>query len=521
MKEILFNEKARKKIVDGVNIVADAVTSTLGPKGNNVIFEESTYPTITKDGVTVAQQISLEDKFENMGAMMAREAAENTNREAGDGTTSTVALLRAIVNEGNKYITAGMNPILLKRGMDIALKDVLGEIDKQVRKIKTDEEKLSIATISTNNDTELGKLIAEVIEKTGVNGVVTVTTSSSLKTEVEYVQGTKLDRGYASHYFINNGKRLQAEMENPAIIITTDKVVMQSQLVDIIQDLLRVGKRNILLLADKIEGQALAFLTQNHLLGKFTCIPVELPSFGHYQRDIVKDIATLTGAIVLGEEEAKRLSDGRVEDTGTCENVIVGMRHTILQGADGDVSENIEEVKALLKEEKDLFNKEKLKERLGKLTGSIANIKVGGASETDQTEIRYRIEDALNATKSAIEDGIVEGAGIALLKVGVALSPEKIIGKEQVAGYDIVKDALRAPSKKILENAGLSADAILAKIIELDKGYNVLTDEYANLHEIGIIDPARCVKQEIINAVATAGIILTASVAIARVEEKK
>ena len=518
-KEVLFNEDARDKIVKGVNMVADAVASTLGPKGQNVIFEESAYPTITKDGVTVAQQVFLQDKFQNMGVMMTREAAENTNREAGDGTTSTVVLLREIVNEGHKHVVAGMNPILLKRGMDAALEQVLEALEEESREIKTQEEKKDIATISANNDVELGTLIADVIEETGTNGVVTVTNSSGMKTEVEYVKGTKLDRGYASHLFMTDGRRLQAEVENPRVVITTDKINMQSQLVPIIQKMVEGGIRNMVLFAGKIEGQALAFLTQNHLRGKFTCLPVEMPSFGNYQRDLIYDLAQLTGATVLGDEDAKKTADADLEDLGTAGRVVADRDKTIVTGAEGNVDKKVEEVKALLEEEKDLFNILKLKERLGKLTGAIANIMVGGASETDQTEIRYRLEDALNATKSAIEDGIVEGAGIALLRAADAIDLEETGGEEYDAGFKIVKKALNTPAKKILENAGLPADAVIAEVLRNKKGYNSLKEEYTDLYEDGVIDPTRCVKQEIINAVATAGIMLTSNVAIANKEK--
>lgn len=512
-KEIKFGAEARKKILKGVNIVADAVATTLGPRGMNVIFEESVYPTVTKDGVTVAQQIMLEDKFENMGVMMAREAAENTNREAGDSTTSTVVLTRAIANEGNKYITAGMNPVLIKRGMDNALTQVLGLIDDEKKEVTSLDEKVQIATISANNDTKLGEMIAGVIEKTGTNGIVTVTNSNSMETEVEFVKGTKLDRGYASHMFINNRKRLTAEMENPAIILTTDKISLESHLVEMLQTLLAAGKRQFVLVAGAIEGPALAFLTQNHLLGKFTCIPVSMPSFGDYQRDLFYDLATTTGATVLGEEEPKKLKDATAEDCGAAEFVTVSRDETIFTGASGDVSDRVEEVKTLMKKYTDTFVLEQLKKRLGKLTGSIANIKVGGASETEQTEIKYRIEDALNSTKSAIEDGIVEGGGATLVKVEQKIVSPKL-GEEDEAGWDIVRRAMKTPCKQIMSNAGLPADAIVAKIKEDGLGYNALTNKYEDLFENGIIDPVRCVKNQLINAVATAGILLTSQVAI-------
>jgi len=514
-KEILFGGDARIKIIKGVNIVADAVATTLGPRGQNVIFEESIYPTVTKDGVTVAQQVMLEDKFESMGVMMTREAAENTNREAGDGTTSTVVLLRAIANEGHKYITAGMNPILLKRGMDAALVQALGIVDGSKKEVTSKDEKVQIATISANNDKEIGQMIADVIEETGTNGIVTVTNSNSVDTTVEYVKGTKLDRGYASHMFINNSKMLSAEMENPTIILTTDKINMESQLVKMLQSLLKEGKRNMILVAGSVEGPAVAFLAQNHMLGKFTCVPVSMPSFGDYQRDLFYDLAAATGATVLGEEESVRLSDCTLAHTGTSAHVVVSKDSTIFTGADGDVTERIAGVNALLKKYKDAFLIDQLKKRMGRLNGSIANIRVGGASETEQTEVKYRIEDALNSTKSAVEDGIVEGAGTALVRAAdLMLAPDNE-NEEHVAGWNIIKRAMLMPCKQILLNAGLPADAIIAKIQSGENGYNALTNEYTNLFEDGVIDPVRCVKNELANAVGAASTMLTSNVAIA------
>ena len=518
-KEIKFNEDARQKIRKGVNILADAVESTLGPRGQNVIFEESTYPTITKDGVTVARQVFLKDKFENMGVMLAREASENSNREAGDGTTTTIVLLRNIFNEGHKAIASGMNSVLLKRGMDAACDVVVKELDKYSKNISTEIQKKQIATISSNNDPFIGNLIYEVLDKVGTNGVITVGQSNSLKTSVEYVSGVKLSSGFLSHVFINDAKRLSTVLSDPAIIICTDEIVMASQIVNIIQDLIVNGKKQFVLFANKIEGQALAFLIQNYMQGKFMCIPVKIPSFGDYQKDLIYDLATLTQSTVLGQDEAKKIEDATVEDCGTCESIIINRDSTILTGGKGDVSKRIEETKALLKDEKDTFRKEKLKDRLGRLTGSIANIQVGGASESEQTEIRYRIEDALNATKWAIEEGIVEGGGVALLRTSnfaiEAQDPEFNMGVE------IVRKALVSPIKKIVSNGGISGDAVAAKVLESNLGYNALTNKYEDLFESGIVDPKKVVKTELINAVATAGILLTSDVAIASIDETK
>ena len=521
-KEIKFGQEARDKILKGVKIISDAVSSTLGPKGQNCIFEESSFPTITKDGVTVARQIFLKDKFENMGVMLSREAAENTNRVAGDGTTTTIVLLRAIYEEGHKAVASGMNPILIKRGMDFALEQILKLLDKQTKKITTEKEKLQIATISANNDPLIGKLITDVLTKVGVDGTITVTNSNSLDIDVDYVNGTKLDQGFSSHMFINDPKALAINMDNPKIVICTDDITMQSQLVPMLQRFLNAGEKNVFLLANSIGGQALAFLVQNYMQGKFTCVPVKLPSFGDYQKDLVYDIAALTGATVLGKEESKKLEDADIIDAGTCENVIINYDKTILSGAFGDVTARIDEVKALLKSEQDEYRKEKLKIRLGRLTKSIANIKVGGASESEQTEIKYRIEDALNATKAAIEEGIVEGGGMALLKCINGFMPKesRIESKEFNEGVEIVRKSLNMPLRKIADNGGVSGEAVVGKVLDHGLGYNALTGEYEDLFKAGIIDPKKVVRNEIQNAVSTSGILLTSNCAIAISNEK-
>jgi chaperonin GroEL len=512
-KEILFGPDARDKIKKGVNIVADAVVSTLGPRGQHVIFEESMYPTITKDGVSVAQQVYLEDKFENFGVMVSREAAENSNNEAGDGTTTTIVLLREMFNEGHKAVASGMNPILIKRGMDKALEKVLEKLEAQAKGIKTMKEKIQVATISANNDEATGKMIAEVIENVGINGVVNVTSSSGLDTEVEYVKGTQIKRGYESHVFINDAQKLQAKIENPAIIICIDPVTLQSQLIPIVQSLLSAGKKNMLLIADRIEGSALAFLIQNYAQGKFNCVPVRLPSFGDYNRDIIFDLAALTGATVLGEDVARKLEDGTAEDTGTCEEAIAGRYQTVLSGTKGDIKERIDGINALLEGEKDLFRRERLKDRLGMVNGSVAKIMVGGASESEQIERRYRIEDALNATKSAVEEGIVEGGGVALIKCSDFEIPSE--SKEFDTGVEIVRKALSSPLKQIADNGGWSGEAIVGRVIDKNKGFNALTGKYEDLFKAGIVDPKKVVRNEITNSVATAGILLTSNVAIA------
>ena len=456
-KKILLNNDARTKILEWVNVAADAVLSTLWPRGTHVIFEDDfSHPTITKDGVTVAQNIFLKDKFVNMWVMLTREAAETTNREAWDGTTSTVAILQSIVNEWNKYVVSWMNPVLIKRGIDKAVENVMIELEKITKKLETKEDKINIATISANNDRELWEMIVNVIESVWKDWVVTVTTNNIAKTEVEYVDGTKLDSWFASTIFINDSKRLISSLKNPTIIVTSDRITLQSQIIPVLQKLLAEDKKEIVLFAQDVEGQALAFLMQNYIQGKFTCVPVKLPSFWGYQKDIMRDFAQLIQATIVWIEEGRKLEEALVSDAWTCENVIIARDYSILVWGKWDIKDRIEEVKSLLEWEKDVFRIEKLKQRLWKLTGKIANIKVWGSSSTEQSEIKYRIEDALNATKSAIEYGIVEGAGTALLRCSQT-TPKETWNKEFNAWFEIVMKAIQSPFKKIILNWGENA----------------------------------------------------------------
>lgn len=519
-KDVFFGDQARKQILEGVNSVAYAVCATLGPRWTHVIFTDgNSYPTVTKDGVTVAQHVFPKNKLENMWVMMAREAAENTNRAAGDGTTSTISILQALTNEGYKYVSAGMNPVLLKKWMDAACNMWVELLNGLAKDVATQEDKLNIATISANNDPELGKLIVEVVDTIGKDWVITVTTSNLLNTEVEYLNGTKLWGGYETPVFINDPKRLSCELEKPVIILSSDRISTQAQLVPLLEKLLKADKRKIVLFAEDIEWQALAFLIQNHILGKFTCVPVKFPSYAGYQKDLMFDFATLVQGRVLGDEQGKKTIDATLEDFWTCDKIIITRDNTLVTGAKGDISNRIEEVKTLMEWEKDHYRTEKLKERLSKLTGKAANIKVGGASDTEQIEIKYRIEDALNATKSAIEEGVVEGAWTALARCSQLIDLEEG-SPEFNAGVKIVKNAMTAPFKRIIKNWGDNADAILGKVLESTDSYNSLTMKYENLIESGIIDPVKVVKNELINAVATSWILLTSSVAITAAEEE-
>jgi len=513
MKEIKFSKDARESIIKGVEIVAKAVSSTLGPRGTNVIFEESSYPTITKDGVTVARNVTVEDKFENMGVMMAREASENTNSEASDGTSGTIVLLDAMVREANQYIIAGMNPILIKRGMDFAVKNILKDLKKQVKEVKTKDERLNVATISANNDKEIGQLIVDILDKVGVDGIVLAKGSALMETEVEYIKGTKVGGGYKTAVFINNSRKRVYETANPKIIITTDEINSQSQLTPIITRLVSQGHTNIVLFAKKVSNTALVLLAQNKLQGNFTCVPVELNGASG-QSAILHDLAALTNATVVGKEEAYSLEDAGIETTGTCGDVVIGPEETIISGGQGDITKRLEEIESLLESEKDAHRINKLKERKGKLTGAIATINIGGSSQSEQTEIQYRIEDALGATRHAIREGIVAGGGFTLLNCMKNKPTPENENKEFLAGIEVVYNSLQRPLQKIVENSGGSGEAVVAKVLETGLGYNALTEEYGDLLEMGVIDPYKVAQQVLINSVATAGILLTSGCAI-------
>ena len=519
-KEVLFGSNVRSKILKWVNTVGDAVTSTLWPRWTHVIFEDSSFPVITKDWVTVAQQIMLEDKFENMWVFVAREAAEKTNRNAWDGTTSTIAILQAILNEWHKYVEAWMNPVLIKRGMDEASKVIVELLEKKSKNVISEEEKLNIATISANNSKELWELIVSVINEVGKDWVVTVTNSSNENTEVEYVKGTRVESGYAHPAFVNDAKRWVNEFSNPAIIVCDEDITQQNQVIPLAQMLIANGKTNAVLFASSIEWSALAFLIQNHLMGKFTIVPVRLPSFSSYQKDLMRDLSSLTNAKILGENQAKTLKTASIEDVGSCENLVIGRNYTIISWGKWNIEERIEEIKSLLETETDTFVKEKLKDRLGKISGKVASIRVWGSSVTEQTEIKYRIEDAINSTKSAMEEWIVEWAGTTLLRCSteMEITPES---PEFNAWVEIVRNAICKPFKKIIENGGWNADAIMWKVLESWVWYNSLKNCLEDLFVAGIIDPKKVVKNEVINSIATAWILLTSSVGIATVEEKK
>ena len=520
-KDLIYGQEVWRKLESGVDQVANAVKITIGPRGHNVVLGTKWgSPVITNDGVTIAKEISLEDSFENMGAQLIIEVASKANDIAGDGTTTATILGQSIFKQGLKNVTSGANAMAIKRGIGKAVENVIETIKKDSKEVSSKEDIEQVATISANNDKELWELIVDVVDEIWKDWVITVTASNSLNTEVEYVSGTKIPSWYWTPIFINNPKRLSCELENPVIVMTSDKISQQSQLIPLFEKLLAADKKEVVLFAEDIEWQALAFLIQNRIQWKFICVPVRFSSFAWYQKDLMFDLATLVKANVLGDEQGKKTLEWGLEDFGTCDKVTITRDSTLITGWQWDVIKRIDEVKTLMEWEKDSFSLEKLKERLSKLTGKAANIKVWWASDTEQSEIKYRIEDALNATKSAIEEGIVEWAGTALLRCSSMLELEWE-WQEFLAGIKIVKNAIQSPFKKIITNGWENADAILGKVIESDISYNSLTMNYENLFESGIIDPTKVVKNELINAISTAWILLTSSVAISLAEVKE
>lgn len=533
-KKLKFGDEARRKIQSGVDQVANAVKSTLGPRGQNVIFESRPENIVTNDGVTIAKQIELKDRFENLGAQLVKEAAQKTNDEAGDGTTTATLLTQVMVEEGTKQIATGRNPMIMKDGMKRAKDLVLDYLKKLAKPITTHEEKKQVATISANGDEEIGNLIAEVFGEVGDRGVVTISDNNSPTLEKEVVKGIKWDKGIANLNLITNREKLRAEMEDVHIVMTTDEITTQKQLIPVVEKLVTskeqggVGIGKFVLIARSIGELGLAFIIANRVHEKFHCVAVKAPSYGDYQIDLLEDIATITGGKVLGDDVGKKLEQIEESDLGKAKNVVVSTKDTIITGGYGnqeEVNKRVESIKVLMEEFKDdIFKIEKLKERHANLVGGIGVIKVGAFSEMEQKEIKYRVEDSLNATKAAIEEGIVPGGGVALLRATESLT-EPFNNEEEEVGRQIVKKALRSPLLQIAKNSGVdSPDNIVEKVLEskdTSYGYDARKGEYVNMIENGIIDPVKVVRNAIENAVHTAAIILTTNTAIVNIDEKK
>ncbi len=527
-KKIAYSTQAINKLLKGLNKLADAVKCTLGPGGNNVMIGQSFgSPKITKDGVTVAKEVELSDPIENAGAQIIKEAATQTNEFAGDGTTTATLLAQYIANEGAKYLLAGVNTIVMKKGIDKAVERAVEYLKKMAKKVEGKDDLIRVATISANNDEEIGKLIAEVIHTVGREGVVTVEEGKSFKTEVEYVEGMQFDRGYISPYFITDPERLEAVLEGDVLIFVTDKKLSTVQDVTKILELAVQEGKPLLIIADDVESHALATLVLNKLRGVVKVAAVKAPAFGERKKEILKDISILTGASYISEETGRSLDAITVEDFGHARKVIVGKENTVIVDGKGDpkaIEARIAEIKKAIELTDSDYDREKLEERLAKLTGGVAVIRVGAASETELKEIKYRIEDALNATRAALEEGVVPGGGVAYYKAREAveklLEEEKLEEAEKI-GAKIILEALRQPLRQIAINAGKEPGIVEATLIREGKGYDARHDRFVDMMEAGIIDPLKVVRLAITYAASVAGMLLTTKAVIVEKEEKK
>ena len=525
-KDIIFSEDARKKLFAGVTKLADAVRITMGPKGRNVILEKSYgSPTITNDGVTIAKEIELEDKFENMGAEMVKEVASKTNDAAGDGTTTATVLAHAIIAEGLKYLTAGANAMNLKAGIAKATKAVVAELEKLAEPVKTKEQQKQVATISAQNE-EVGEVIADVLEKVGENGVITVEEGQTMGLEVDVVEGMQFDNGYISPYFITNTQNLKAEFADAEILITDKKISSIQEILPLLEKLTKAGKKELVIIAEDIDGEALATLVVNKLRGGFSALAVKAPGFGDRRKAMLADIAALTGAKVISEEVGLKLENVEIEDLGRAAKIISDKDTTIVVDGKGNKQEieaRVAAIKNELENSTSDFDKEKLIERLAKLTGGVGVIKVGAATEVEQKERQHRVEDAVEATKAAVEEGIVAGGGVALIRAKQVLRDMKTEDDDEKTGIEIIAKALEIPVRQIAENAGEDGGAILAKIVEAknpNEGFDAASGKFVDLVETGIIDPKKVTRSALENASSIAGIFLTTEGAIADKPQK-
>jgi chaperonin GroEL len=530
-KQLIFREEARRGLQRGVDKVAEAVSTTLGPKGRNVALDKKFgAPTVTHDGVTVAKEIELEDPFENMGAQLLKEAATKTNDIAGDGTTTATVLAQAIVNEGLKNVAAGANPMLLKRGILAATELVSKHIREQATPISTKEEIANVASVSAQ-DTEIGNLIAEVMDKVGKDGVVTVEESKGLEFETEYVEGMQFDRGYISPYFITNPEAMEAAIEEPYILIYDKKISAAQDIVPLLEKLVQIGKRDIVIIAEDVDGEALATLVLNKLRGMLNVLAVKAPGFGDRRKAMLRDIAILTNGTVISEETGRKLESVTIQDLGRAGKVVATKDDTVIVDGAGDekaIKGRIEEIRREIELSTSDYDREKLQERLAKLSGGVAVIRVGAATETELKEKKHRVEDALSATRAAVEEGIVPGGGVALINAIAALDNVKLEIEDENTGVQIVRRALEMPMRKIAANAGVDGAVVIQEVRRKQKeqnnhniGYNVLTNEYVDMIAAGIPDPAKVTRGAVENAASIASMILTTEVLITDAPEKE
>ena len=524
-KDIKFGRTAREKMLRGVDILADAVKVTLGPKGRNVIIDKSFgAPRITKDGVSVAKEIELEDKFENMGAQMVREVASKTNDIAGDGTTTATVLAQAIVREGAKAVAAGMNPMDLKRGIDLAVAEVVADLQAKAKKITTPEEVAQVGTISANGERQIGLDIAEAMQKVGNEGVITVEEAKTAETELEVVEGMQFDRGYLSPYFVTNAEKMVADLEDAFILLHEKKLSNLQAMLPVLEAVVQTGKP-LLIIAEDVEGEALATLVVNKLRGGLKIAAVKAPGFGDRRKAMLEDIAILTGGQVISEDIGIKLENVTLDMLGRAKKVSISKENTTIVDGAGQKSEiegRVAQIKAQIEETTSDYDREKLQERLAKLAGGVAVIRVGGATEIEVKEKKDRIDDALNATRAAVQEGIVPGGGTALLRSAQKIAA-KGVNQDQEAGINIVRRALQAPCRQIAENAGDEASIIVGKILETKDdnfGYNAQTGEYGNMISMGIVDPVKVVRTALQDAASVASLLITTEAMIADAPKK-
>lgn len=525
-KDVKFGDSARSKMIAGVNILADAVKVTLGPKGRNVVIDRSFgAPHITKDGVSVAKEITLKDKFENMGAQLVREVSSKTNDIAGDGTTTATVLAQAILNEGIKSVTAGMNPMDLKRGIDLAVKTVVENI-KQTAKPASDSKAIEqVGSISANSDTTVGSLIAQAMEKVGKEGVITVEEGSGFEDALDVVEGMQFDRGYISPYFANKQDTLTAELENPFILLVDKKVSNIRELITVLEAVAKTGKP-LLIIAEDVEGEALATLVVNNMRGIIKVCAVKAPGFGDRRKAMLQDIAILTGGTVISEEIGMQLDQTSLEHLGTAHKVTVSKENTVIvdgAGNAGQIAERVQQIRAQIEESTSEYDKEKLQERVAKLAGGVAVIKIGAATEVEMKEKKDRVDDALHATRAAVEEGVVAGGGVALVRAAKALDGVTGANDDQNVGINILRRAIEAPLRQIVANAGDEPSVVInaVKNGEGNYGYNAATGEYGDMLEMGILDPAKVTRSALEHAASVAGLMLTTECMITEIPEEK
>ncbi len=524
-KDVKFHDSARSRVVKGVNILADAVKVTLGPKGRNVLLERSFgAPVITKDGVSVAKEIELKDKFENMGAQIVKQVASKTADVAGDGTTTATVLAQAVVQEGMKHVAAGMNPMDLKRGIDQAVAGVVEALRKMSKPISTRKETAQVAALSANADEAIGKIIADAMEKVGREGVITVEDGKSLDNELDIVEGMQFDRGYLSPYFITDPEKQVAQLEDPLVLLYDKKISNVRELLPVLESAAKAGKP-LLIIAEDVEGEALATLVVNAMRGVLKVTAVKAPGFGDRRKAMLEDIATLTGATVISEETGKQLDKATLDDLGSAKRIDVRKEETIIIGGGGKqaaIDARVKSIRKQIDEASSDYDREKLQERVAKLAGGVAVIRVGAATEVEMKEKKDRVEDALHATRAAVEEGIVPGGGVALLRARAAIQEMKGANADQDAGIRIILRALEAPLRAIVANAGEEPSVVVAKVMEAkgNYGYNAATGEYGDLVDIGVVDPTKVTRTALQNAASIAGLILTTAATIAQVPEE-